>query len=159
MYREDFRSLLYVRLCRAMLQSPSDNKVPWKCLAQAVGEQLVKEEHLQRESFIEEISMLKSMGLDANWRSENRACLLHYVIKSGLEDGVSMLTNWGATSDDIDGKGRSFIQVAEFFNQQAILTVFLERGKYTGKVKKYSVIILMSSKPLTKEFICLEKHS
>ena len=150
MYREDFRPLLYVRLCRAMLQSPSDNKVPWECLAQAVAEQLVKEEHFQRESFVEEISMLKPMGLDANWRSETGACLLYYVIKSGLEDGVSMLGTWGATSDDIDGNGRSFIQVADSFNQQAILKVFLEKGKYTGKVKEYSVmIILMYSKLLS----------
>ena len=29
-YREDFRPLLYMRLCRAMLQSPSDNIDPWK---------------------------------------------------------------------------------------------------------------------------------
>ena len=62
MYREDFRPLLYMRLCRAMLQSPSDNIVPWECLAQAVAEQLVKEEHFQRESFIDENQVTEKNG-------------------------------------------------------------------------------------------------
>ena len=143
MFREDFRPLLYMRLCRAMLQSPSDNKVPWECLAKAVAEQLVKEEHFKKESFIEEISMLKSMGLDTNWRSENGACLLYYMIKYGLENGVYTLIEWGATSDDIDKDRRSFIQVAESFKQSSLLKVLLEKGKCAGTFEKYGGIVVI----------------
>ena len=114
MYREDFRPLLYVRLCRAMLHSPSDNIVPWKCLTQAVTEQLVKEEHFQRESFVDEISLLKTMGLDVNWRNENGACLLYYMIKYGLENGVSMLVEWGTTSDDIEAVAEQLVKEEHF---------------------------------------------
>ena len=135
MYREDFRPLLYMRLCRAMLHSPSDNIVPWKCLTQAVAEQLVKEEHFQRESFFDEISLLRTMGLDANWRSENGACLLYYMIKYGLENGVNMLVEWGATSDDMDGAGRSFIQTAQYFKQSSLLKDLLEKGKLQAHLK------------------------
>ena len=71
-----------------------------------VAEQLVREEHFQRESFVDEIKILKTMQLDANWRSENGACLLYYMIKYGLEDGVCMLVEWGATQDDIDPRGK-----------------------------------------------------
>ena len=128
MYRKDFRPLLYIRLCRAMLQSPSDNIGPWECLAQSVAEQLVKEEHFQRESFIDEIKILKTIGLDANGRSENGACLLYYMIKYGLVNGVYMLVEWGATLDDIDGEGRSAVQVAEHFKQPAVKKLLLETG-------------------------------
>ena len=141
MYREDFRPLLYMRLCRAMLQSPSENIVPWECLAQLVAEQLVKEEHFQRESFVDEISTLKTMGLDANWRSENGACLLYYMIKYGLVSGVDMLVEWGATSDDIDRKGRSAVQVAEYFEQPAIQELLLKKGKYTSRSEEYDDMI------------------
>ena len=143
MYREDFRPLLYTRLCRTMLYSPSDNIVPWECLAQAVAEQLVKEEHFQRESFVDEISTLKTIGLDANWRSENGACLLYYMIKYGLVNGVYMLVEWGATSDDIDGERRSFIQVADRFKQPAILKDLLKKGKCTGRLQKCSWHIIL----------------
>ena len=143
MYREDFRPLLYMKLCRAMLHSPSDNIVPWKCLTQAVAEQLVKEEHFQRDSFIDEISLLKTMGLDENWRSENGACLLYYMIKYGHENGVYMLVEWGAKSDDIDGSGRSVIQVAEDFKQSSLLKVLLEKSKCTDTFKKHDDIIVI----------------
>ena len=128
-YREDFRPLLYTRLCRAMLQSPSDNIDPWKTLAQMVAEQLVKEEHFQSASFIEEVSTLKTMGLDVNWRSKNGTCLLYYMIKYGLVHGVHMLVKWGATSEDVDGNGRSAFQVAEDFKQPAIQKLLQEEGK------------------------------
>ena len=112
-----------------MLQSPSDNIDPWKTLAQMVAEQLVKEEHFQPASFTEEISTLKAMGLDANWRSENGTCLLYYMIKYGLVHGVRMLVKWGTTSEDVDGTGRSALQVAEDFKQTAIQTLLQEEGK------------------------------
>ena len=140
-YREDFRPLLYMRLCRAMLQSPSDNIDPWKSLAQMVAEQLVKEEHFQRESFIEEISTLKTMGLDANWRSENGTCLLYYMIKYGLGHGANMLTEWGATLEDIDGKGRSAFLVAEDFKQPEIQKLLQEKGECSDGIDEYSEIM------------------
>ena len=129
MYQEDFMPSLYVRLCRAMLQNPYDNISSWKCLTQMVAEQLVKEEHFQQESFVEEIATLKTMGLDENWRSENGTRLLYYMIKYGLMHGVQMLVDWGATSEDIDEKGRSAFQLAEEFQQPAIQKILQEHGK------------------------------
>ena len=137
-YKEDFRPLLYVRLCRAMLKSPSDDIDTWKSLAQTVAEQLVQEEHFQQVSFVEEISTLNTMGLDANWRSENGTCLLFYMIKYGLGHGVHMLTEWGATLEDIDGKGRSAFQVAEDFKQPVIQKLLQEKGNCTGGIDEYS---------------------
>ena len=128
MYTEDFRPLLYVRLCRAMMQSPSDHVSSWDHLAQVVVEQLVKEENFQRESFIDEIRTMRKMGLTADWKSENGTCLLYYMMKHGLVDGVKMLVEWGVTSDNIDGDGRSFIEATEYFEQPAILNVLLEKG-------------------------------
>ena len=129
MYQEDFRPLLYMRLCRAMLQSPHDNISSWQCLAQMVAEQLVKEGHFQQESFVCEIDALQTMGLDANWRSENGTCLLYYMIKYGLVHGVQMLVDWGATPDDIDEKGRSAFQLVEEFQQPAMQKILQEHGK------------------------------
>ena len=140
-YREDFRPLLYTRLCRAMLQSPSENIDPWKSLAQTVAEQLVKEEHFQRDSFIDEISTLKRMGLDVNWRSESGACLLYYMIKYGLVRGVHMLTEGGATLEDIDGEGRSAFQMAEECKQIEIQKLLQEKGKCTDSIDAYSYVI------------------
>ena len=57
-----------------------------------------------------------------------------------------MLANWGATSDDIARDGRSFIQIAEYFNQQAILKAFLEKGKYRGKVQKCGSMCILTIK-------------
>ena len=131
-HREDFRPLLYTRLCRAMLQSPSDNINPWKTMAQMVAEQLVKEDNFQPVSFTEEISTLKKMGLDANWRSENGTCLLYYMIKYGLVRGVRMLVEWGTTSEDVDGNGRSALQVAKDFKQEDIQKILQEEGKCTS---------------------------
>ena len=138
-YREDFRPLLYTRLCRAMLQSPFDNIDPWKTLAHMVAEQLVKEENFQQVSFADEISTLKTMGLDANWRSENGTCLLYYMIKYGLVHGVCMLVNWGTNSEDVDGKGRSASQVAEDFKQPTIQKLLQEEGnaqRFTKQIRK-----------------------
>ena len=131
-YREDFRPLLYTRLCCAMLQSPFHNTDPWKTLAETVAEQLVKQEHFQRVSFVEEIATLKTMGLSANWRSVNGTCLLYYMIKYGLGIGVHMLCNWGATLEDIDGKGRSAFHVAEDCRQIEIQYLLREKGKCTS---------------------------
>ena len=115
-----------------MLQSPSENIDPWKTLAHMVAEQLVKEENFQPASFTEEIKTLKAMGLDANWRSENGTCLLYYMIKYGLVRGVRMLVKWGTASEDVDGTGRSALQVAEDFKQLAIQKLLQEEGKCTS---------------------------
>ena len=140
-YREDFRPLLYMRLCRAMLQSPSDNIDPWKSLAQVVAEQLVKEEHFQRVAFVEEISTLKTMGLDANWRSENGTCLLYHMIKYGLVHGVHMLTEWGAALEDIDGDGRSAFQVAKDFKQPEVQKLLQKKGNYIRGIDKLNIVM------------------
>ena len=138
LYIDDFRPLLYMRLCRAMLKSPSENTVPWKRLAHAVAEQLVKDENLQRESFIDEIKILKTMRLDVNWRSENGACLLYFMIKCGLVDGVRMViewgkmlddVEWGEMCDDVDGKGSSAVEVAKNFKQPDIQRLLQVKGE------------------------------
>ena len=132
MYKEDFRPLLYVKLCRAMLKSPSENIGPWTNLAKGVAEQLVKDENLQQESFVDEIRTLQTMGLHANWKSERGQCLLYFMIKHGLVDGVQhMVMECKAALDDIDEKGSSAVQVAKDHSQPTILKFLQESGKYT----------------------------
>ena len=110
-----YRSLLYARLCCAILHIPSHNIKPWTQLAETVADQLVKPVNLNPDTFVQEVNMLFEMGLDVNYRPENRptATILYYMIKNNLLDGVKSLLAKKASVDDIDGMGSTAIQLAE----------------------------------------------
>ena len=116
-YKNDYRPALYVRICRAMLHSPSDNQLPMTRLLQAVTNQLTKPENLQKEAFVQEVSKLKEMGLSMNHRCENGCTLANYMIKQGLKEGLQRLLEWQATLEEVDSSRRSALEVASEFGQ------------------------------------------
>ena len=124
MYAQDYRPLLYTRLCRAMLHSPLDNMEPWVQLTQAVAEQLVKSENIQLGVFAKELETLKEMGFDINYRCRSNCTMMYYAIKYDLEECVQMLLEWQASVDNVDGKGRSAMQVARENTQVTLVQVF-----------------------------------
>ena len=130
-YKKDHRPLLYARLCRAMLHSPSENIAPWSQLAQAVADQLCKPENLLREAFVTEIEMLKEVGLDANYRWENGCNLMFFMIKYDLINGVQYLLEWGTSVMNVDGQGSSALSTAISMNQTSIATLLEEL--FSGK--------------------------
>ena len=133
-YKTDQRPLLYTRLCRAMLHSPSENIAPWAKLAQSVADQLCKPENVLREAFVTEIQQLREMGLDRNYRWENDCNLLYFMIKYEFEIGVQNLLEWGTSVNNVDGRGTSALNLAAAMNHQAIeeLTMEAFRGKHSG---------------------------
>ena len=131
-YKNDHRPLLYARLCRAMLHSPSENIAPWAQLAHSVADQLCRPENLLREAFVTEIQLLREMGLDKNYRWENGCNLLFFMIKYELEIGVQNLLGWGTSVNNVDGRGTSALALAVWMNLQAIEELLMEvfRGKH-----------------------------
>ena len=128
---KDHRPLLYSRLCRAMLHSPSENIGPWSLLAQAVADQLCKPENLLREAFVTEIEMLKEVGLGANYRWENGCNLMFFMIKYDLIKGVLMLLEWGTSMANVDGRGTSALRTAIAMNQKSVIELL--EGMITGE--------------------------
>ena len=133
-YKKDYKPLLYTRLCRAMLHSPSDNIAPWAQLAQAVADQLCRPENLLREAFVSEVKMLREIGLDANYRWENGSNLMFFMIKYDLEIGVQYLLEWGTSVHNVDGRGTSALDMANVMHKKSIVDLLEEAftGKYTG---------------------------
>ena len=133
-YKNDHRPLLYTRLCRAMLHSPSENVAPWAQLAQSVADQLCRPENLLREAFVAEIQLLREMGLDRNYRWENGCNLLFFMIKYDLEIGVQNLLEWGTSVKNVDGRGTSALDLATAMNFQAVEDLLMEAfiGKPNG---------------------------
>ena len=125
-YKNDHRPLLYARLCRAMLHSPSENIAPWAQLAHSVADQLCRPENLLREAFVTEIQLLREMGLDRNYRWENGCNLLFFMIKYDLEIGVQNLLEWGTSVNNVDGRGTSALGLAVVMNLQAIEEFLIE---------------------------------
>ena len=131
-YKKDHRPLLYTRLCRAMLHSPSENIAPWAQLAHSVADQLCRPENLLREAFVTEIQLLREMGLDRNYRWENGCNVLFFMIKFELDIGVQNLLEWGTSVNNVDGRGTSALDLAVVMNLQAIEELLVEvfRGKH-----------------------------
>ena len=132
-YKNDHRPLLYARLCRAMLHSPSENIAPWAKLAHSVADQLCRPGNVLREAFVTEIQLLREMGLDRNYRWENGCNLLFFMIKYDLEIGVQNLLEWGTSVKNVDGRGTSALDLTTAMNIQAIENLLVEvfRGKHS----------------------------
>ena len=113
LHQANYRSLIYARLCRAMLHIPSENVRPYTQLAETVADQLVTPQNLDPDTFVQEVNMLLEMNLHVNYRPKDTATILSYMIKNNLLDGVKILLKKKASVDDIDGKGSTAMQVAE----------------------------------------------
>ena len=130
-YKNDHRPLLYTRLCRVMLHSPSENIAPWAQLAQAVADQICKPENLLPDVFVTEIEMLRKMGLDADYRWENGRNLMFFMIEHDLINGVENLLEWGTSVMNVDGQGSSALSIAGAMDRTSITELLL--GVFTGK--------------------------
>ena len=136
-YKIDQRPLLYTRLCRAMLHSPSENIAVWAQLAQSVADQLCRPENLLREAFVAEIQMLREMGLDRNYRWENGCNLFFFMIKYDLEIGVQNLLEWGTSVKNVDGRGTSALDLAAVMDLKAIEELLVEIcGKHNERCQE-----------------------
>ena len=111
--QSNYRSLIYARLCRAMLHIPSENIKPWTQLAETVADQFVTPQNLDPDTFVQEVNMLLKMKLDVNYRLKNSATILCYMIKNDLLDGVKSFLKKEVSVDDVDGKGSTAMQVSE----------------------------------------------
>ena len=109
----NYRSLIYARLCHAMLHIPSENIKPWTQLAETVADQLVTPQNLDPDTFVQEVNMLLEMNLHVNYRPNDTATILYHLIENNLLDGIKSLLAKKASVDDIDGKGSTAMQVAE----------------------------------------------
>ena len=116
---------------------PSDNLDPWTQLAEAVADQLVKLENFSPSIFVQEIEMLWEMGLDVNYRPNNSATILYFMIANNLVEGVKKCLAWQASVDNVDDQGRTAIQVATE-NQCSEILDLLEQN-VTGKLSKISL--------------------
>ena len=129
-YKEDYRPLLHVKLCRAMLRSPRDDPDSWTLLAEAVVDQLVQPENFEPLDFVQEIEMLWEMGLGVNYPPNNSATILYFMIKNNLVEGVKKCLDRQASVCNIDGENRTAMEVAA--NNPAIKHVLLEH--VAGKI-------------------------
>ena len=127
MYREDYRPLLYVKLCRALLYSPSHNIAPWRKLAEAAARQLLKPENLKPEEFLEDIKMLIEMGLDIDFKCKKGFSILYYAISYSLAESVRLLLEWQVSVQDVDSRGRSAQEVA-YEKSESVILQHLNQG-------------------------------
>ena len=137
MYKKDYRPLFYVKLCRAMLYSPSNNIAPWRQLAEVAACQLLKPENLHPEKFLEDIKMLKEMGLHVDFKCENGFCLLYYAINYNLAESVRLLLEWQASVQDVDTRGRSALEVAYEKSGPVIIRLLKEKNAGTDRENRY----------------------
>ena len=92
--KNDYRQMLYVKYCLAVLSDTDD--AAWQNLADYVAEQLLLSENLHERSFLQEIEILLDMGLKSLKNS-----VLCAMIKAGQVAGVKMLLERGASAGDI----------------------------------------------------------
>ena len=92
--KNDYRQMLYVKYCLAVLSDTND--AAWQNLADYVAEQLLLSENLHESSFLHEIEILLDMGLKSLKNS-----VLCAMIKVGQVAGVKMLLERGASVGDV----------------------------------------------------------
>ena len=112
--KNDYRQVLYVKYCKALLCDADD--VAWQELAEDVAQQLLRSENLHERYFTEETEMLLDMGLRSL-----RNSMLGMMIKVGQVAGVRMLLERGASVENLDGNGTSALQLAEAKDVQSFL--------------------------------------
>ena len=89
--KHDYRQILYVKYCMAVLSDT--NEAAWEQLAEDVAEQVQKSENMQKSCFVEEIETLLDMGL----KSGTFSILLEMIIL-GHAEGVRRMFERGASA-------------------------------------------------------------
>lgn len=131
MYQEDYRALMYVQMCHALINSRFDNPLPWAKLALTVAQQLIKAEHQSEDCFMQEISALRDMGLSPDTRCQRGCTLLYYIIEQNLTvDKVKIVLNeWQVSVEDVDGEGNNALQVAKMMKRSDLMKYLQESVK------------------------------
>ena len=123
--KNDYRQILYVKYCAAVLSDAK--KVAWQHLAECVAEQLLNSQNMHRGCFLNEIETLLDMGL----KSQMEAILVEMIQNEHVE-GVRMMLERGASVTDVGAHGKSAYQVAVYTTSP--LCKFLEdnvKGKFS----------------------------
>ena len=88
--KDDYRQILYMKYCMAVLSDT--NEAAWEQLAECVAQQLGKSENMRENCFVEEIETLLDMGLKSG------EIFLHKMIKLEHVEGVRMMLERGASA-------------------------------------------------------------
>ena len=89
--KDDYRQILYVKYCAAMLRDT--NEAAWQQLAECVAQQLRKSENIHMSCFLHEIETLLDMGLKSKSLMED---VLHDMVDLEQVKGVWMMLERGA---------------------------------------------------------------
>ena len=132
--KNDYRQILYVKYCMAVL-SDADNEA-WQQLAECVAQQLLNVRNMHR-WFLNEIEILLDMGL----KSQMEAILVRMIELEQVE-GVRMMLERGASAGDVDGYGTTALQKSRYeqFSKTTVLCKFLEENE-KGKLDIYLCVI------------------
>ena len=91
--KKDYRQMLYVRYCVAVLSDT--NEIAWQQLAECVAQQLRKRESKHENCFMHEIKTLVDMGLKSQIND-----ILIDMVQLGQVEGVRMMLERGASLTD-----------------------------------------------------------
>ena len=89
--KDDYRQILYVKYCIAVLSDT--NEAAWEQLAECVAQQVHKQKNMQKSYFEEEINTLLDMGLKSQMDD-----ILGDMINLGHVEGVRMMLERGASA-------------------------------------------------------------
>ena len=125
--KDDYRQILYVKYCMAVLSNT--NEAAWQQLAECVAQRLHESENMYayESGFLNKIETLLDMGLKSQMEA-----ILEKMIQLGQVEGVKMMLERGASASNVDEYGRTALHVAQFFSTTAVCK-FLEdnvKGTY-----------------------------
>jgi ankyrin repeat protein len=126
--------LLFVQMCRAFINSPTENPDAWAQLANTVARQLLQAQHFSQDpdQAMQEIQMLREIGLGVNVRGPQGHSFLFYLINQGSMKGVQKMLEWQASVEDVDGEGTKAIDFAEK-ERKTDIVAYLQIYKAGGK--------------------------
>ena len=129
--QNDYRQLLYVKYCMAVLSDT--NEAAWQQLAECVAQQLLESETQHESCFLHEIKTLVDMGLKSQIND-----IFHQMIRFEQVEGVRMMLERGASL--IDHKQTAFDRARGASTRIPILN-FLDNN-VQGKVIIHLCVIL-----------------
>ena len=105
--KNDYRQILYVKYCAAVLSNV--DKAAWQQLAECVAQQLLNSTNVHKSWFLNEIETLLDIGLTSQMDA-----ILDKMIQLGQVEGVRMMLERGASAADVDGYGRTRLEQAQY---------------------------------------------
>ena len=105
--KNDYRQILYVKYCAAMLSDADE--AAWRHLAECVAQQLLNSKTINSCCFLNEIETL----LDMDLKSQMEAILVK-MIHLGQVEGVRMMLERGASAADVKAHGKTAQQLSRY---------------------------------------------